>query len=532
MVSRRPQPACDYPGASNKVPLRPYKPAHSTKKLCLGGLLVSCLLALVGAAVFAICQSRRRGSTEGLTSSYRTPMKGEYACILLSMSLATAVTLCNESLAFIHSTSLRWALWRENRLIYNTNLRLLTRSRTVRCNAWYTNFAWFLFAAVAYTAAGQIFLWMPPHLDKTVLEDSDRDPDAIYVKFSAFLALSFGLLGQVVISVWSLMTRARSLFSWDTDPLNNTLVCCHRGLGHNAYPQTDVRSHHEATSQNKKLKAFPGVSSLAKSRCFAQTVFTTLWITCLISFIIASWLQFIIEPGPDDLDGLPFLIPNSPGLFTGGKSVCIPCGPAQFWMWSSRIVRIIWYLSIPSIGIGLAIQTPFTFTLHCTELLVNARRDERAWRSASKLKGNGGAILEASAVKKAFTSWETIMLFVNKTLAHWAFGEFFQFERSAEDTGLCFNTGPLFLLASVLFVNAVFGTYLCFHRPSSRQPTTYGHFQTIMDYVDDWGRDGERLFWGDKSHVGWDADGEIRRMGTAGDSTALKPLKKSVKYIL
>ncbi|KAF8865935.1 hypothetical protein BDZ45DRAFT_568128, partial [Acephala macrosclerotiorum] len=51
------------------------------------------------------------------------------------------ITVCNESLGFIRSTSLKWALQRERRLEFNSNLRLFSMSRTFGRNAWYSNVA-------------------------------------------------------------------------------------------------------------------------------------------------------------------------------------------------------------------------------------------------------------------------------------------------------------------------------------------------------------------------------------------------------
>jgi hypothetical protein len=50
------------------------------------------------------------------------------------------LTQCLEGLGYVHSVSLRWALLKENRLVFNTNVRLFTSSKISRPNTWYMNF--------------------------------------------------------------------------------------------------------------------------------------------------------------------------------------------------------------------------------------------------------------------------------------------------------------------------------------------------------------------------------------------------------
>lgn len=81
-----------------------------------------------------------------------------------------------------------------------------------------------------------------------------------------------------------------------------------------------------------------------------------------------------------------------------------------------------------------------------------------------------------------------------------------------------------------MFGVTLFGTYLCFRRPSGPQPVAYGNVQTLVDLVDDWGKEHEGLYWGDKGHVACDEDGEIRRAGTTGRSEGVGLIRMEVRY--
>src|SRR5271163_1577738 len=103
--------------------------APSTRVLCIIGLAFSWVFALscigVGAA-----------SSQTIWSfNFRNPIYPE----LVVLGQNILITICNESLGYIHSASLRWALQREGRLTFNSNLRLMSSSRASGPNKWYSN---------------------------------------------------------------------------------------------------------------------------------------------------------------------------------------------------------------------------------------------------------------------------------------------------------------------------------------------------------------------------------------------------------
>lgn len=76
----------------------------------------------------------------------------------------------------------------------------------------------------------------------------------------------------------------------------------------------------------------------------------------------------------------------------------------------------------------------------------------------------------------------------------------------------------------------MFGTILCLKHYKGPQPIAYGHYQTLIDLIDDFGIDGP-LFWGDKGHLRWENDGiEIRVAGTSSDIARLDPIRHNALY--
>ncbi|OCK86474.1 hypothetical protein K432DRAFT_284596, partial [Lepidopterella palustris CBS 459.81] len=65
------------------------------------------------------------------------------------------ITIINDTLGNIHTVTLRWALYRENRLEFNSNLRLFSSTKSI-WNSWYVNL--FILVCVIATYASSPFL--------------------------------------------------------------------------------------------------------------------------------------------------------------------------------------------------------------------------------------------------------------------------------------------------------------------------------------------------------------------------------------
>jgi len=75
--------------------------------------------------------------------------------------------------------------------------------------------------------------------------------------------------------------------------------------------------------------------------------------------------------------------------------------------------------NIGSIFLIGGFQAGLTLALHCAELLVNLSRDECIVRMAITPKGTDPSY---NSIIAAFSSWQTITLFVFKAAVHWLFG--------------------------------------------------------------------------------------------------------------
>ncbi|KAF2279437.1 uncharacterized protein EI97DRAFT_455681 [Westerdykella ornata] len=123
----------------------PFSRGPTTRLICLVGL-AACWIVCGSGLVLGIFTYRRGVVTIGVSNSGREVML---------LALVSAISLINEVLGYIHGTTLRWALAREGRLEFNTNLRLLPAAKlsTLPPNWWPVNLLMLLALVVSYSSA-------------------------------------------------------------------------------------------------------------------------------------------------------------------------------------------------------------------------------------------------------------------------------------------------------------------------------------------------------------------------------------------
>jgi hypothetical protein len=129
--------------------------------------------------------------------------------------LVACVTDC---VGYIHGTPLRWALYREDRLEFNTNTRLFTNARSSTPNRWPSNVLCVASLILCYAATSLLFTRVGP-----IYGGHDISLRVI-VNRMAITALGLRLMGQAAIASWCLLSTLREIPTWSSNPLNNTLA--------------------------------------------------------------------------------------------------------------------------------------------------------------------------------------------------------------------------------------------------------------------------------------------------------------------
>jgi hypothetical protein len=463
----------------NAAGLPDFDRAISARNLCVGGLLATWIISLscIGFASYSLNIGQQW--TQQL---YNLPNRvGEVLPLLFNL----IITLCADCLGYIHGTSLRWALWRENRLEFNSNLRLFTGSKTSAPNSAIVNAVSAGFLVLTYTGSSQAFLYF---------EGGYSAGSPVYfmtVNSMALAALGIGLFGQACIATWALCSA--EIPTWSSNPLNTTLACLHWGLTRHLQ-----RCMLSATAKNNS-----GPISASRSQGSAleanSRIKWPIWLTWILTVVCFAWASIVVV----------FTI-RSNGTFkasfpltsTSSKDTGFGIGGPT---WNTSLET---FLSLLLIGV---VQSGLTLGLHCIELIVNISRDEDSWRLASRWMTSSketGADRESSSVKSAFTSWQTVGLLVLKALMHWLFGLGMTLIGQEEPMPYTVNYSinmraiPLFALAACGFVLAVCGTWLVRYNPEGPQPSAWGKLQTLADLVDHWDTSSTTMYWGDKDFNG------------------------------
>ncbi|KAH7067691.1 hypothetical protein BKA63DRAFT_522641 [Paraphoma chrysanthemicola] len=483
-----------------------YDKAHSTKKFCVAGIWFS---ALLGMSCLATCgpvfQHRIHddSDTQGVYILRASSLMGH----VISLCINMVVAACTDVLGYVHATSLRWTLVQEGRLEYNSNLRLFTSSKNTWANGKIVNTLSGLFLALSYAASSQLLI---------LYDDIEVDEyRTLYVNGIAFIMLGVGLLGLSAVAILSLSTQKAAILTWSPNPLDTALACLHNEVLHRR-PGRGMMSVNMATLSAQPIQASalqrPARDSYKQIKNMARVVWVALAISCVLTGVVCG-LSVYLNPaspkhwvffGMDHYTYLNFFIAG-PNTLTEDQQ--------------SLICLVLFFL------FGLALQASISVPLHCMELIVNVTRDETAWRHAATRKGTS---LHTSGLMGALQSWQWWILFVMKPFAQWLFS-------SASVWSLYLGTAvivsvnaiPLAVLTGVMIFLTLLGEYLARKTQKGPQPVAYGHLQTIVDLIDDWGEGSKKpLYWGVKYSV----VGAMPRVGTSGSPITITPVEVGKVY--
>ncbi|KAG1809754.1 uncharacterized protein HD556DRAFT_1522255 [Suillus plorans] len=379
------------------------------------------------------------------------PLRGE----ILTLILDLFVTLCTESIGFVHGISLRSALASESRLRFNTNLRLLTAAR-----GWYNPNGVFLNGISAVL---------------------------LIISIAGFplLILGVALLLQVMIALSAM--RAVKILTWSSSPFELTAALVH----HTQLTPATFRCMRRVSD----LDMYGGPAKPPETQPSAwhahpsiRKVVISLWV---IVAACAGWAVLVMYFW--DHFHLAQVVPTSPLTL-------------QTWSFLRNFMDNYVIYDLPGDNLAAwivvfvftaVVQGPLTLGLHCSELIVNGIRDERQWRCATKKKGLSVA---TNPLKPIFIHPMCLILFIAKPFLHWMFGLSFSlalpaFDENMDALVMSMFTAQIWNLCIALFIFSCLFTFIALRRPHGPQPAAYGHLQTLANLVDEW---SPVMWWGHK----------------------------------
>ncbi|CVK86925.1 uncharacterized protein FPRN_05392 [Fusarium proliferatum] len=511
----------------------------STRLQCVIGVSIGGLLALacIGAGIYVLATSKEKLALHvNIDTTARE---------VLSLVFNIILTFCIDSMAFAHSVSLRWALYSEHKLEFNTNLRLFTSSTKSGPNRWYTNIFGMICLVFCYGASSYLLLPL-----------SDND---VFINGIALLILGLVLLGLAALSAWCLWTSSNSVLTWSSNPLSNCLAAVQNGMVQRRNGRC-MRSVHDRKPASGQLCADVDTQPILPRQKqenmykLSRRIRRIIWLLWVLAVLAIAWMFVIVglnlayaaesgERCPPSTASLKWDISGS-GICTSNTAELSmsPSGQSPEYWNKYPLLQVFLGLLFLS-----AIQAAQSVALHCTELLVNMSRDENIWRNAysnsnKSEKTAKGSLLASDSLRNAISSWEYIILSLFKSVLHWSVGQAVQprfqidfLDDISDDqemavAGVTFSmVYPRLLLYAVLAILlASFATFLALRKRSGPQPATMGHLQTIADLVDDWSpSENGRIYWGDKGEA---SISSVRHAGTSFEPRALGQISPKSLY--
>ena len=416
---------------------------------------------------------------------------------ILPLNFISIVTVVTEALGFVHGTTQRWALQRENRLAFHSNLRVFTAARASPAHSWYANTLILIGTVVAFASASFVIVQS---------NDARLSAPPFLIFGPALITLGIGLLLQVLITTWAFSTT--TVPTWSARPLD-TLKACQADGTHRHHGGRALQGASQSASPSAPTWPCTQQSSAWESHREVKKVVMLLAGLVPLAFVWAGVVllvpAFEHRPFPPlrwslvPVDAAPSVINGEVGLEAN----------------NIRRLSAPWGLATAFFFLIMLMQAVLTMTLHCADLLAALTRDESAWRRAARC----GIPAATNPLVASMTHAPTCGLLHAKPAAHFLFGLCFRLRASpGADASVLFRPLQILNLAALLLVLAGLAVLVARRRPKGPQPAAYGHLQTLADLVDRWPRlqAGGKLFWGS---TGVDEDG----FGMAG--VANKPLE-------
>jgi hypothetical protein len=421
--------------------------------------------------------------------------------------LNTLIAICTDAVGYVHGTTLKWTLARENKLEFSTNLRLYSASRKILSpNGYIANIIMLILLVLSYSSASYITMASKIRAQDLISTTTTHTSDfeAITPSYTACVVLGASLLIQTAIAIAAM--RETSVKTWNSNCLAIAEALMDQGLSYQ--PGNCMRGVGEKREDGPLLPLERQISAWS-AHPQAKWVVLLSWSPIIVCSILSGvstnyWLRFVSKGEPLG----PWTL-ASPDTFSGQL-------PRTAWLvqWSKGS-------SLPTFMAELfamvGLQLSIIVSLHCSELVVTLYRDEEQWRVAYTGRGTAK---DRDCVRNALYSWPSVLLFLCKPALNWLFGQ------AITPSAAVWVYFPIqiFNLTGAFLLFAIFLTFLATKRPRGPQPSAYGHCQTLVNLIDEW---NSKMFWGHKPTEKQEEEGEeVLHAGTSSKKLGLIQMRK------
>lgn len=373
----------------------------------------------------------------------------------------------------IHSLSLRWALYHEGRLNFNSSLRLLTVSKTTPANGLLANIAYFVTLSFCYGASSVIvvrntYVIQAEALGSSADEWEKHSHDANFSRVG-LLSLGIAILIQCALSIWCL--QSQTFASWDSSPL--TTLAATRSRGNNLLTQHEISESRSAPADERRspYASHPRVRLVLAIVTLVFLAFIV-WTALLIPYGLrnqphGSWAFFPTSTNGDDEDD-----PNTMTIFLKFFKVHNEVyenqggGLGPDYVPESNLFGILL--------LYVVLQSLVTMGLHSAELQVLMLRDEATWQKSA----SGYKTWSFNSITAPLRSPPNAALLLFKPILHWFFAICLSVDYAQ---GMAMRAPQAAYLTAAWAVFVIFTYGLSFYRPNAALPQAYGRLDTMRE---------------------------------------------------
>lgn len=307
-----------------------------TRRFCIAGLIAA-WVSIVGCLILGATVTARVPNNLYLYQTTLTWTSGA----LVSLIVNVFITFITDAMGYIHGVSLRWVLYREGHLHFNTNLRLFRTSQNYVPNMWPVNIIWIVSLVTCYGASSEMFI-----RGQFILEDANGNffrSTFTYVNGIAVLAMAVGLLGMAMVTTWIIFFDSKGILTWSANALNNTLVLLHHN-GHRRLNRCMVSlasgGSYRTTNLRKPLGKQMGASV---SNAAMKYVIVLIWIWSLM--VLICFVLLVIRTRQEALDSVVWLTKDTWAFSFSWEVIMEESGQIEVESWDSHRYRCLEVIS-------------------------------------------------------------------------------------------------------------------------------------------------------------------------------------------
>lgn len=372
-----------------------YDKCSSTRRIVIFGSSFSIIAGLgfivFGVYIWVVASGLNPHHVHGLMY-FKCHVPYEVPSIVLNL----IVTACTECAGIMHATSLRFALFREHRATYNSNLRLVHGSDEKPMNSPTINTVMTVLLTISYASSSFLY--------RDIGQIIWPGTEACAVLAIPAIILGISIFLQTCISLFAL--RDTDILTWSTSPFDTIPALLSMHDHHTLekhYPLPDRCACMSAIGMPPRpRRPLDRQPSAWDTRRGVRVSIYLLWSLGFACMVWGGWVYAVL---PQDSDFSWRFIPSQDNY--GEDAI-----NGDYWLTQSGISFATWLSLYAAMVLT---QGGLTLGLHCVEIVAAVVRDEMIWRRALSKDGINSSV-NSWRYALSLDNWLHIVLLLSKPI--------------------------------------------------------------------------------------------------------------------